>query len=224
MAPGTLCCPGRRQPEGQATAEGRRRGGRHCGAASSRVLRGRPQEGSAPEVLKHSAGPCLGGGRPGGTQTASTGNSVLTGLKSQTTEGQLCPAVDSQPAGSTRPQHAAIWEQHSQPRPGSPGEEKGQGCLDQVTGCQELPVIQTRKRHSREVGDTAGACTERLGDTARECTERLGDTAGECTERLGDTASECKERLGDTAGECTERLGTQPEHAQRGWEIGRAHV
>lgn len=53
---------------------------------------------------------------------------ALTGSKSQTTEGQLCPALDSQAAGSAGPQHAANCMGASQPIQIVPQEDKGRGA------------------------------------------------------------------------------------------------
>lgn len=136
------CCPRSKPGVGRAAVEGGRRGGRQRGEAFNRVQggwcgrAGRRRKGSTEIGLngeaavgpKNSAGPCLGGGGPG-KQRADGGSNVLTGLKSQTSEGQPCPALDSPPAGSRRPQHAANWEHHSEPRWGGPGRRRVWGSV-----------------------------------------------------------------------------------------------
>lgn len=82
---------------------------------------------------KNPAGLCLRR-RPGDTESLRWG--ILTGSKSQATDGQLCPALDLPAAGSTWPQDAATWEQRSQARLGTPG-RGGAGALGRGGG--QLP-------------------------------------------------------------------------------------
>ena len=81
-------------------------------------------------------------------QTANGG----TGSKSQTTEGQLCPALDSPPAGSTWLPLAANWEQHRNPGRVA-REEEGRGAW--TARCAAAENIA---QHGR-----GGAASERWG-------------------------------------------------------------
>lgn len=111
--PRTLCCPGSKSAAGrpghcagkeegwEATWTGFLQGPK--GLATGGLRARGPEEFSRPLSQRGRQGDAI--------------SDMLTGSKSQTTEGQLCPALDSQAAGSAGPQHAANWEHRSPSRP-----------------------------------------------------------------------------------------------------------
>lgn len=122
------CCPGSKSEgagraaagEGQEAAQRGFLQGPKGLAWEGRVRR----KGAGGRAPSNSAGLCPGGGGLG-MQTANGG----TGSKSQTTEGQLCPALDSPPAGSSWPPLATQvgWPgRGQQPRASHSTDEPGQ--------------------------------------------------------------------------------------------------